>query len=155
MRRPQLANVLVKTASRLEWYLKEVIPIFVIGTAILFLLDKLRLLDGISRIGEPLVTGWLGLPPDMANAFLVGFMRRDFGAVYILDAMNAPQPLLTSHQVFVAMVTITLFMPCVANFLMIAREHGMKVAWSMAGFIFPFAFLVGGLVNRLGRWIPV
>ena len=73
--------MLVKTASRLEWYLKEVIPIFVIGTAILFLLDKLRLLDGISRIGEPLVTGWLGVPPDMANAFLVGFMRRDFGAV--------------------------------------------------------------------------
>jgi hypothetical protein len=31
----------------------------------------------------------------------------------------------------------------------------MKVAWSMAAFIFPFAFLVGGLVNRLGRWIPV
>jgi ferrous iron transport protein B len=155
MRRPQLANVLVKTASRLEWYLKEVIPIFVVGTAILFLLDRLRLLDAIAKIGEPLVTGWLGLPPEMANAFLVGFLRRDFGAVYILDAVNATQPLLTSHQVFVAMVTITLFIPCIANFLMIGREHGMKVAWRMAGFIFPFAFLVGGLVNRLGRWLPV
>ncbi len=68
LRRPQLSNVLVKTYSRLNWYLREVIPLFVIGTAILFLLDKLQLLRVITRIGEPLVTGWLGLPSPMTNA---------------------------------------------------------------------------------------
>jgi ferrous iron transport protein B len=51
------------------------------------------------------------------------------------------------------MVTITLFMPCIANFLMIAREHGLRMAWAMAAFIFPFAFLVGGLVHRIGTWL--
>ena len=51
------------------------------------------------------------------------------------------------------MVTITLFMPCFANFLMIAKEHGSKVAWGMVAFIFPFAFLVGGMVNQVGGWI--
>jgi ferrous iron transport protein B len=153
MRRPQLSNVLVKTVGRLNWYLREVIPIFVIGTALLFVLDRLRVLGAIARLGEPLVAGWLGLPSEMANAFLVGFMRRDFGAVYILDATVGPEALLSPHQVLVAMVTITLFMPCVANFLMIAKEHGLKVAWSMAGFIFPFAFLVGGLFNHVGRWL--
>ena len=155
IRRPQFSNVMVKTLSRLEWYLKEVLPIFVAGTALLFLLDKLRLLDGIAKAGQPLVTGWLGLPSEMANAFLVGFMRRDFGAVYVLDAVQASQPLLTPLQIFVAMVTITLFMPCVATFLMIAREHGTRAALRMSAFIFPFAFLVGGLVFRLGRWLPL
>jgi ferrous iron transport protein B len=153
MRRPQLSNVLAKTASRVNWYLREVIPIFVIGTAMLFLLDTMNILAFIARVGEPLVTGWLGLPADMANAFLVGFMRRDFGAVYILDAVMAPQPLLSGHQVLVAMVTITLFMPCIANFLMIAKEHGHKIAWSMAAFIFPFAFFVGGVFNHVGKWL--
>jgi ferrous iron transport protein B len=155
MRRPQLRNVLVKTWSRLNWYLREVIPLFIAGTAVLFLLDKLRLLERISRWGEPVVAGWLGLPAEMANAFLVGFMRRDFGAVYILDAVTAPQPLLTPHQIFVAMITLTLFMPCFANFLMIAKEHGHKVAWGMVAFIFPFAFLVGGLVHRLAWMIGI
>jgi ferrous iron transport protein B len=89
----------------------------------------------------------------MANAFLIGFMRRDFGAVYILDAVMAPVPLLSAHQVLVAMVTITLFMPCIANFLMIAKEHGQKIAWGMAAFIFPFAFFVGGVFNHVGRWL--
>jgi ferrous iron transport protein B len=153
LRRPQLRNVVTKTVSRVDWYLREVIPLFVLGTAVLFLLDRLRVLTAIARWGEPLVQGWLGLPAEMANAFLVGFMRRDFGAVYLLDAASGPAPLLTPHQILVAMVTITLFMPCFANFLMIAREHGMRTAWQIAAFIFPFAFLVGGLVHRAGMWV--
>ena len=153
MRRPQFTNVWIKTVSRVNWYLKEVIPLFVVGTGVLFVFDRFGLLDRLARLGEPLVTGWLGLPAEMANAFLVGFMRRDFGAIYILDAATGPESILSSHQILVSMVTITLFMPCFANFLMIAKEHGQRVAWSMLGFIFPFAFLVGGLVHHLGRWL--
>jgi ferrous iron transport protein B len=155
MRRPQFANVWRKTIGRLDWYLREVIPLFVVGTAALFLLDKVRALPAIARAGEPLVTGWLGLPKEMSNAFLIGFLRRDFGAVYILDAATGPHPLLSHLQIFVSMVTITLFMPCIANFLMIGKEHGMKTAWAMAAFIFPFAFFVGGLVHHLGLWLNI
>ena len=86
---------------------------------------------------------WLGLPKEMANAFLIGFLRRDFGAVYILDAAIGPEPLLSPHQILVSMVTITLFMPCIANFLMIIKEQGLKAALLMSAFILPFALLVG------------
>jgi ferrous iron transport protein B len=153
MRRPQIGNVLVKTGTRLDWYLREVIPVFVIGTAALFVMDRLSLLAKISEWAEPLVSGWLGLPADMSNAFLVGFMRRDFGAVYILDAVTGPNPILTPHQILVAMVTITLFMPCFATLLIIAKEHGKRVALGMVAFIFPFALFVGGLLNHVGRWL--
>jgi len=151
MRRPQLSNVFVKTFARLEWYLKEVIPLFLLGTAILFVLDKLNVLTRIARLGEPLVTGWLGLPKETATAFLVGFLRRDFGAVYLLDAATGPHATLTPHQVLVAMVTITLFMPCIATLFMISRELGKKTALWITVFIFPFAFFMGGLVNQIGR----
>jgi ferrous iron transport protein B len=153
MRLPQVGNVVTKTLSRLEWYLKEILPLFVLGTAILFLLDRLGLLRGIAALGRPLVTGWLGLPPEMINAFLIGFMRRDFGAVYLLDAATGPDPVLDPHQILVAMVTITLFMPCVANLFMIAKEHSKRTALAMTAFIFPFAFLVGGLVHHIGRLV--
>jgi len=152
MRRPQISNVVIKTFARLEWYLKEVIPLFVLGTAILFVLDKLNVLGWIARIGEPLVTGWLGLPRETATAFLIGFLRRDFGAVYLLDASTGPHPLMTPHQILVAMVTITLFMPCIATLFMIGRELGKKTAFWITVFIFPFAFFVGGVVNHLGRF---
>jgi ferrous iron transport protein B len=47
---------------------------------------------------------------------------------------------------------ITLFIPCIANVFIIVKEHGWKIALGMAAFIFPFAFLVGGLV-RIGARI--
>jgi ferrous iron transport protein B len=153
MRRPQLINVFVKTFARLEWYLKEVIPLFVLGTGILFLLDKLSVLDRIARIGEPLVTTWLGLPRETANAFLIGFLRRDYGAVYLLDAATGANATLSAHQVLVAMVTITFFMPCIATLFMISRELGRKTAAFITVFVFAFAFFAGGIVNHFGRLI--
>ena len=80
MRLPALVNVLSKTAARVEWYLKEALPLFLVGTFVLFLLDRLRLLGAIIRAGEPLVTGFLGLPKEASAAFLIGFLRRDFAA---------------------------------------------------------------------------
>jgi ferrous iron transport protein B len=151
IRRPQLGNVVSKTLGRIEWYLKEVIPLFVLGTAVLFVLDRTHVLTLIAAAGRPIVTGWLGLPSETINAFLIGFLRRDFGAVYLLDAATGANRVLSPLQIFVSMVTITLFMPCIANLFMIAREHGKRIALYMTLFIFPFAFLVGGLVNLIGR----
>ena len=151
IRTPQIKNVLSKTFGRLEWYLKEVIPLFVVGTALLFVLDRTGALGLIAAAGRPLVVDWLGLPAEAMNAFLIGFLRRDFGAVYLLDAATGPDAVLSHLQIFTSMITITLFMPCIANLLMIAKEHGKRIALYMTLFIFPFAFLVGGLVHFLGR----
>ncbi len=147
LRFPQMSNVVIKTVSRLEWYVKEVVPLFLIGTLLLFTLDKLGLLPGLIRLGEPLVSGWLGLPAETSAAFLIGFLRRDFAATNLFVMQN--QGLLTPVQVVVAMVTITLFIPCIASAIMIAKERGTRTALGMVIFIFPFAFLVGGLLNRI------
>jgi ferrous iron transport protein B len=155
MRVPQPGNLILKTVTRLEWYLKEVLPLFVIGTAVLFLLDKLRLLGRISALMEPLVVRWLGLPAETASAFLIGFLRRDYGAVYLLNAATGPKATLTPHQVLVAMVTITLFMPCIATLFMISRELGKKTAAYITVFVFVFAFVVGGLVHRGAFWLGI
>lgn len=149
MRLPQLANVLSKTAARVEWYLKEALPLFLVGTLVLFLLDRLRLLDAVTRVGEPIVTGLLGLPAEASAAFLIGFLRRDFAATRLFDMSR--QGALDVTQLVVAMVTITLFIPCIANVFMIGKERGWRTAAAMAGFIFPLAFAVGGVVRLLMR----
>jgi len=151
MRRPVLSNVIVKTIARIEWYLEEVVPLFLIGTALLFLLDQTGILDQIIRFGEPLVAGWLGLPPEASAAFLVGFLRRDFGATGLFVMQS--QGLLSPMQVVVAMVTITLFIPCIASVLMIAKERSWQTALGMVSMIIPLAFLVGGLLFRILSFI--
>jgi len=147
LRWPVLSNVVVKTAARIEWYLKEVVPIFLLGAVFLFLLDRTGILERIIRAGEPLVTGWLGLPPEASAAFLVGFMRRDFGATGFFVMQS--QGLLTPMQIVVAMVTITLFIPCVASVMMIAKERNWKTALGMVLMVIPLAFFIGGLLSRL------
>lgn len=147
MRKPVFSNVVVKTLARIEWYLKEVIPLFLLGTALLFILDRTGVLNHIIRIGEPLVAGWLGLPPEASAAFLVGFLRRDFGATGLF--MMQSEGLLAPIQIVVAMVTITLFIPCLASMLMIAKERNWRTAAAMVILIMPFAFLIGGLLYRL------
>jgi ferrous iron transport protein B len=147
MRWPVFSNVTIKTLARIEWYIKEVVPLFLLGTGILFILDRTGILQQIIHLGEPLVAGWLGLPPEASAAFLIGFLRRDFGATGLFIMQS--EGLLTPIQVVVAMVTITLFIPCLASVLMIAKERGWRTALAMVGLIMPLAFLVGGLLYRL------
>ncbi len=146
IRWPLLSNVLMKTLARLEWYVKEVVPLFLLGALLMFTLDKLHVLQALTRAGEPLVQGWLGLPPQASAAFLMGFLRRDFGATGLYVMNN--QGLLSPEQVVVSMVTITLFVPCIASVLMIAREHNWRTALSILTLVFPVALLIGGLLHR-------
>jgi ferrous iron transport protein B len=145
LRMPSLSNVVVKTAARLEWYLKEVVPLFLAGTALLFVLDKVRVLPVLIDAGKPLVSSWLGLPASASTAFLVGFLRRDFGATGLFMMQAHGQ--LTAQQAVVAMVTITLFIPCIASIFIIARERGVRTAVGMTALIIPLALLVGGVVH--------
>lgn len=147
LRFPVLSNVLIKTAARLEWYIKEAVPLFLLGTLLLFVLDQAHLLPGIIHGLEPIVTGWLGLPPQAAASFLLGLMRRDFAATELF--LMQSQGLLNPVQTVVSIVTITLFVPCIASIFMLFKERGAKVTLGILAFIFPFAILVGGLLYRL------
>ena len=153
IRQPMVRNILAKTMARIEWYLKEAVPLFLAGTALLFVLDAAHLLGFVHRAGEPIVHHVLGfsnasgVSDRVSEALLVGFLRRDFGAAGLLDLARAGK--LSAADVAVSMVTITLFIPCIANVFMIAKERGWKVAGAMSGFIFPYAVAVGAVV-RLG-----
>jgi ferrous iron transport protein B len=146
LRVPRLGNIAVKTLARVEWYLREAVPLFVLGTLLLFVGDRLGALVAIERLAAPLVVGGLGLPPEAAQAFVIGFLRRDFGAagLFRLVAEGRMNP----AQVLVATVTMTLFIPCIANFLMIVKERGARTAFGIAAVVFPLAFGVGALLHQ-------
>jgi ferrous iron transport protein B len=132
---------------------KEVLPLFVVGTAFLFTLDRVGALSRLERLASPLVEGLLGLPSQATETFLMGFLRRDYGAAGLFNLSRDGQ--LDPLQALVSLVVITLFVPCFANLLMIVKEFGVRTAAAVAAFIFPFAFLVGGLLNLTMRALNV
>jgi ferrous iron transport protein B len=145
MRMPTLGNVVLKTLNRTVWYLKEAVPLFMLGTLVLFVLDKVALLQLVQRAASPVVVGLLQLPPKATEAFLLGFLRRDYGAAGLFAMFE--QGALTPVQAVVSMVTITLFVPCLAHFFMTIKEYGLRTALLMVAVIFPTAVLFGGLLN--------
>jgi ferrous iron transport protein B len=154
MRVPVLKNVWTKTRVRMKWYLREALPLFLLGTLILFALDRLRVsgasgLEWIERAFAPLVTGFLQLPAQTARVFILGFLRRDYGAAGLFDLVR--DGAMSSVQIVVALIVLTLFIPCIANFFMIVREQGTRRAFYLLAFITPFALAVGGAVNWLLR----
>jgi ferrous iron transport protein B len=149
LRIPRLSNIAVKTAARIEWYIKEAAPIFIFGTILLFILDKTGALTLLERFTAPLVVGLLSLPEQATQAFLVGFLRRDYGVAgfFVLAQEGKLDPI----GVVVSLVVITLFIPCIANFFVMIKERGIKTALSMVAVIVPLAFLVGVVLNLILR----
>jgi ferrous iron transport protein B len=145
LRTPRLRNLVTKTLLRVRWYLGEALPLFLIGTALLFVLDRIGALATLASTARPVVTGLLGLPPNTAEVFVMGFLRRDYGAAGLF--LMARDGSLTHVQAVVALTVMTLFVPCVANFLMIVRERGLRIGLAILVVVTLIAVGTGAVLN--------
>ncbi len=146
LRLPRIENVLVKTWTRLQWYLLEVTPLFILASVLIWLGQLTGAFDLlIGLLSYPV--RWIGLPQEMATAILFGFFRRDYGAAGLMDMVD--KGAISGVDLVVTAIVLTLFVPCIAQFLIMMREHGWRAALAIAGFIFPFAFLWGFAAKHL------
>jgi len=143
LRVPRAENVLRKTVTKVWHFMREVAVFFAVGALLISVLELTGVLAWLQTALVPLTVGWLGLPAEASTAFVMGFVRRDFGAAGFFT-MN-----LSSAQLLVAMVTITLFVPCIASVMVIVKERGWGYMAGLFASSVGLAFLVGGLLARL------
>jgi ferrous iron transport protein B len=143
LRWPAPGNVLRKTFSRSAGFLKDAAPLFIFGALLVGVMQLTGALTLIETWTAPVTRDWLGLPVEASRAFIMGFIRRDFGAAGLFGLALPPD------QILVAVVTITLFVPCIASILVVGRERGWREAAIIWLAVFGIAFLVGGVVHRL------
>jgi ferrous iron transport protein B len=146
MRLPQLSNILTKTYTRMQWYFMEILPLFVLASVLLWLGKITHFFETMVDWMTPAMAA-IGLPRETAVAFIFGFFRRDYGAAGLYDLQE--KGLLNPRQLTVAAVTLTIFIPCVAQFLIMKRERGLKVAIAIAVFVSLLAFTCGWGLNEL------
>lgn len=146
MRLPQPRNVLVKTLTRMQWYFLEIFPLFILASVLLWAGKLTGALQWLVGAMQP-VMRLLGLPGETAAAFIFGFFRRDFGAAGLYDLQT--RGVLSPAQLTVAAVTLTLFVPCVAQFLIMKKERGWKASLAIFAVVTLLAFSVGFSLNRL------
>ncbi|MDJ0735619.1 MAG: ferrous iron transporter B [Nostocaceae cyanobacterium] len=145
LRLPRPQAILMKTYVRLKWYFGEILPLFIIASVFIWIGKLTGIFDLLISGLQPLMKA-LSLPPTAAQIFLYGFFRRDYGAAGLLDLQQ--QGALTSQQLLVSAVTLTLFIPCIAQLQFMVKERGVKTASMITIFVFVFAFVMGYIVNQ-------
>lgn len=140
-RLPSLRDVATKLWMRVWGFLKEALPVITGAIFVVSVLYSLGVFDAIASFTAPLVSGIFGLPKEAVVAIIVGFMRKD-----IAIGMLAPLSL-TAGQLVVGSVVLTMFFPCVAAFVMFAKELGFKKLLAALGIMVVATIIVGGLLN--------
>jgi ferrous iron transport protein B len=140
LRLPRPRNILLKTYTRMVWYFKEILPLFVLASVLIWAGRLTGLFDLATLAIKPMVR-LIGLPDEAAVAFLFGFFRRDYGAAGLFDIHR--RGLLTGNQLAVAAITLTLFLPCIAQFLIMKKERGLRVTLGVSGFVLAVALATG------------
>jgi ferrous iron transport protein B len=149
LRWPRPRAVLRKTTTKGLWFMQEATPWFAAGALIVATLHVTGGLALWQRLLRPLMVNWLHLPAEAARTIVMGLVRRDFGAAGLYDMG------LTASQALVALVVITLFVPCVASIMVMAKEHGGRTALRIWIGTWVVAFAVGGLLTRMLLWIGI
>ncbi|MEW6428872.1 MAG: ferrous iron transport protein B [Thermodesulfobacteriota bacterium] len=143
MRLPRPENVLRKTVTRSFFFMGEAWPWFFLGAFIVATLQISGGLDLWQRLLAPLTEGWLRIPKEAATAFVMGLVRRDFGAAGLTGLAMSPVQTVTS------LIVITLFVPCIASLMILFKERGIgqgMLVWSGS---WVAAFLVGGVFAHI------
>ena len=152
LRLPRPGNVLIKTYSRMVWYLREILPLFILASVLIWIGQITGVFQFLIGALVPVVNS-IGLPDKTADAFLFGFFRRDYGAVGLYDLQRGG--LMTGNQLAVAAITLTLFLPCIAQFLIFKKECGLRIAVVTSVAICFIAFATGFVANSLFNMLGI
>lgn len=149
VRVPLASNILRKTSLKSKHFLLEAGPMFALGSVIVSILNYTGGFAKISQFFAPITENFLQLPSGVTNVFIMGIIRRDFGAAGLSTMVNSGQ--LTPAQTVVTLVVITLFVPCIASIMVLFKERKPLDALLIWGGSFMTAFLVGGAIS----WILI
>ncbi|MCM8757534.1 MAG: ferrous iron transporter B, partial [Candidatus Omnitrophica bacterium] len=138
---PPLLVIFKKLYIRIKGFLIEALPIVFLGVIVVNILLYFGLFDFLSSIFSPVVEGLFGLPKEAAIPLVIGFLRKDV-AVGMLVPLN-----LTAKQLFISAVLLAISFPCIATFIVLWKELGLKDLFKATLIMIIVGLSVGTLLN--------
>ena len=143
-RRPMLRNIVKKLEMRMRSFLFDALPWIIVGVLIVNVLYQSGLLGMMENAVGPFLAFWLGIPPEMVGALIVGFLRKDVAIAFfsLIPGMNA-------WQAVTGVVILMIYFPCVATFVIMFKELGFLNTLKSTILMIAVALVVGGLLHGL------
>jgi len=142
-RKPNLTTLMKKTWMRVRSFLVEAVPFVILGVFIVNILYISGAIDVLGNIFAPVVVGWLGLPKEAAGALIVGFVRKDVAVGMLLPLGLSPM------QLVIASTMLAIYFPCIATFMVLIRELGVKDMLKSCIIMIAVALIVGGILRLI------
>ena len=142
-RLPAMRTLTKKLCMRMVGFVKEALPIVLLGVLVVNILYFLKVMDALANFSAPVVTKVFGLPKEAVAAIAIGFLRKDV-AVGMLGTLG-----LSVGQLVVASTVLAMFFPCIATFVVLFKELGPADTAKSVVIMLICSILVGGLLNAL------
>jgi ferrous iron transport protein B len=143
IRLPIFKNLMQKTIQRTKVFMNEAIPAFFIAALVVSVLQVTGILKNIINWAEPIMADVLLLPKEVTLSFILGMIRRDFGA---FGLMEIP---LSAAQLVTVCVVLTLFVPCIATVAVMIKEKNLKIAMGIWVSSWILALGIGAVLARV------
>lgn len=149
LRWPDPKLVMKKAWSRLSEFLFIAMPLLLVGSVVLGLLEFFGVMAFFAGIVEPYTMALLGLPGYSATALIFGILRKEmaFETLAILAGTADLGAVLSSLQLYIFAVVTVLFVPCLATITLLLREVGSRITLAITVYTVALGLLIGGLIH--------
>jgi len=141
-RKPDPLTLLKKTWTKAYGFLAEAVPFVILGVFIVNLLYVFGVIDVLSTVFSPVLTTLIGLPEGAIVALIMGFLRKDIAIGMLLPLDMSPQ------QLTISCIILATYFPCIATFVVMLRELGIRDMLKAAGLMIAISLTVG-IIMRL------
>lgn len=151
LNKPNVKIVLKQTFFRLKEFVYIALPLIVIGSLFLKILEVFELLGILNAILSPITVGLLGLPEVIGVALIFGIVRKELAVILLgtlfgtMDLISVMNPV----QMIVFSIVTMLYIPCLATIAALKKELKWKRTLIIVGFEIAFAFFMGGIISRI------
>ncbi|MBM3310474.1 MAG: ferrous iron transport protein B [Candidatus Aminicenantes bacterium] len=151
LRVPSPRLIARKVLLQLRAFVKLAWPLLIGGSVVLSVLQYLGWDRSLNVVLGPLVAGLLGLPRELGVTLVFGFLRKELSLVMMLQALGTTYQelprVLSTDQMVVFTVFVSLFIPCLSTFVTLWKESGRRAAFLSAGLSVAVALVLGYLVR--------
>ena len=153
-RHPALRVVLLKTWWRLREFVVVALPLLVVGSAVLGLVEFLGWQALINAALAPLTTA-LGLPTAVGLTLIFGVLRKELSLLMLAQALGTTNihSAMTSAQIITFTLFVTFYLPCLATLASLVREVGRKLTAAAATALLVLAVVLSLLARGLLRLV--
>ena len=142
-RLPTARALVVKMWMRISGFAREALPVIIGAILAVNVLYQLNVFTYLAGFAEPVITRLWGMPSESVVPLLVGILRKD-----VALGMLAPLAL-TGKQLVIGSVLLGMFFPCIATFVVLFRELGLKDGLKSMGIMILAVFVTGSALNLI------